>query len=338
MNTLKDFIKKAYSINDNFNIPKNILEYHFFIEFNIRDRQNFTINEKYGKYDGQLDFILELANVLYSDVVNNPSQTIEYNIERGDLDKMFDNIFFNSITIKYTDNVLTGYNPNVIFNSVDKKIENISININSNDYKTHDDLITVLVHELTHAWEDYNRYLQNKNNLSDIIKQTNYNKVKINSKNIDISNFCKTLLYRLKRFERNAYISEFAATLDKQNELIISYKDAVKLFTESEIWTDIQTLKDTFEYVYNTDDFINTYNKLNNTNYTSQKIYKIISKQIKEYISKLETLMPKLYYEYYEKHKVIPESVLTHYGNKFIKTIKNLKQYNIKIHPLKNIY
>ena len=337
MKTLKDFIKKTYSVNDIFNIPENILEYHFYLEFGIRDRQNISINEKYGKYDGQLDFVLELANVLYSDIIENVDKTITYDLERNDLDDMFTNIFFNKLTVKYSHGCNTGYIPDVQFNDKDKKIEHIQININANKYITHDDIITVLVHELTHAWEDYNRYLQNKDSLYDIANNTNYKKIKSINTNITAEKLCKSLLYRLKRFERNAYISEFASLLDKQNELITSYKDAVEIFINSEVWNDIQVLKYNFEKQYNKQEFIDCYNKLNNTHYTANKIHKKISRQIKEYISKLETLIPKLYYEYYEKHKKIPEGLIPRPGDKFIEILK-LKNYNSKICPLKNIY
>lgn len=336
MKTLKDFISITYS-NNILNLPQNILEYHFYLEFGIRDRQNISINEKYGKYDGQLDFVLELANVLYSDIIENIDKTIKYDLNRNDLDDMFKNIFFNKLTIKYSHNCGTGYVPEVKFNDKDKKLEHIQININANQYISHDDIITVLVHELTHAWEDYNRYLQNNDSLHDIINNTNYNKLKGVNGNITPENLCKTLLYRLKRFERNAYVSEFASLLDKENEIITSYKDAVELFINSDTWRDIQILKHNFEQQHNKQEFVDSFNKLNNTNYTANKIYKIISKQIKDYISKLETLMPKLYYEYYEKHKTVPEGLLMHQGNKFIEILK-LKNYNAKIHPLKNIY
>ena len=100
MKSLKEYINKTI-IQDN-DIHDGLLSDHFYIEFLISNslyNSYININEKYGAYEGQIKFIIEIAKLLTEDI--KKSNSVIYNIKKEDLDEYgFKNIFFKEINIK----------------------------------------------------------------------------------------------------------------------------------------------------------------------------------------------------------------------------------------------
>mgnify|MGYP007056166954 CR=1 FL=1 len=305
MKTLSDFIHKK--IENVINIHDGLLSDHFYMEFNIFDNPFNHINEKYGAYNGQIDFIKAIASVLSNDL--NKGNKISYNIKKEDLEEAgFENIFFKEININVSDEYKeTAFIDNVKFDSEQKLFDSITINIKKED--AGENLLSYLVHELTHAWEEYGRHINNSPiKLKDLInKDSKYYDTVFNKDNqSEIEQGFKNLLYHLNKFEANAFISELSTVLEKDNIKIKDYNDALKHFKESDTWKRYELILNTLE---NFDEeyqerFKNYYNKINNTSLTFNKIQKKLLNQCKKIFNKISTVIPKIYYDWYTKNKV----------------------------------
>lgn len=266
-----------------------------------------NIFEKHGVYDGQIKFCKELAIYIYEEIQKNRHKIINFNISKEELDTIFDGIFFKELKVRVSDDETTGYeaknsnydNKAMLFNSIE-------IYINSRDYKTKESLLTMLTHEITHAYEDWNRHQkQNIPSLFNINNNTEYKKVV--SKSIYSDNgfekICAQIIYTFSSVERNAYLSELGAELYKTNKDIKTYKEALKIFKTSDTWIRFTILKNEYETAKqkNPDEFCNYYRKLKKTSITNNKIFKYIDNTINKAFDKMMTNLPKLYYDYVSK-------------------------------------
>jgi len=335
MRSLSDFINKSF-IKEETDIRDGLLSNHFYMEFKIFDNPFGYINEKYGAYDGQVDFIKAIAYSLMQDIEEN--NKIIYNIKKEDLEESgFENIFFKEINIKVSDKYTeTSFIDNIKFDDKEKLFDSITIQITLNDAKNN--LLSSLVHELTHAWEEYGRHINNSEiKLKDLINvdSTYYDTVFNKNNNSDIEQGFKNILYNLNKFEVNAFLSELSVVLEKDNIIIKDYNDALKHFKESDTWKRYSLILNTLENFKDEykEGFKNYYNKVNNTSLTFNKIQKKLINQCKKIFNKISTLIPKIYYEWYTKNKVeeskilrMPYNILEEslYPNKYYKKIEKI--------------
>lgn len=305
---------------------------HFMLEFYIR--QNcYNINEKYGAYDGQVKFIVELSKYIYSQITNN-KDNIKFEIDRNDLiDAGFINIFFDKITIYYGKHLELGYIAKQNnFNIKDKTLKNVTIYLNIKN--RYDNIVTALIHELIHAWDDYNRYLNNTTTLYDICSGDYKRNIKELTTDNDWELLVKRIEYQLTNFEVNAYLSELTVTLYKSNTKIKNYKDALELFRNEDDWrnyTDLYNILGEFNETQRRT-FTSTYNKLYNKEYTENKLFKKLFNRFERVIQKILSNVPKIYYDYATNNTITENrQMMTDY----IKFLKNLKNYEIPVNFLK---
>ena len=311
MKSLIDFINKSF-IKEETDIRDGLLSNHFYMEFKIFDNPFGYINEKYGAYDGQVDFIKAIAYGLANDL--KEYSNIKYNIKKEDLEESgFENIFFKEININVSKNYTeSNFINKVSFDEKEKLFDSVTINITEEDAKNN--LLSTLIHELTHAWEEYGRYINKSDiKLKDLVnKDSSYYNMVFKKGDTEIEQAFKNILYNLKKFEVNAFLSELSTVLEKDNIIIKDYNDALKHFKESDTWKRYSLILNTLENFDDEykEDFRNYYNKVNDTNLTFNKIQKKLLNQCKKIFNKISTLIPKIYYDWYTKNKVEEGKIL----------------------------
>jgi hypothetical protein len=175
------------------------------------------------------------------------------------IDKGLENIFFKDIVIVYSPTKNSYYNARENFDNDSKLFDEVKIYINSEENRDYKDILTSLVHELTHSWEDYNRHLDGVDSLYKLTnKDSKYAISSLEDYNAEeVEDILKELVkkfdYLSTSFERNAYASELRAYLEANREDIHGYNDALNVFYGSDIFKELSMLIETFETYHNSD-------------------------------------------------------------------------------------
>lgn len=281
-------------------VSSSILENHFKLEFEIKEETKYTINinEKFGSYNGQIDLAKYITNYIFKKTKLSKCESIKYILKRNYL-KHFENIFFEELIIIYNTTCNSYYDLSSKYNNDTKLFNQIKIYINNEENKTYNDILVSVVHELTHAWEDYNRRIKDdKLSLYNLTNTTNYKELisHINSFN-DFSDLCAKILYMFKGFEKNAYLSELSCVLTDTDKKINNYKDALNIFYKTNTFQEYYILYEAFKKFYNEHDFVNYYQK-NVENITANKIFKKLNNQFIKVFNKISSIVPKIFYNY----------------------------------------
>ena len=262
------------------------------------------IIEKYGNYEGQLDFCNELADVLFDYDYKHENDPIE--IDTSELDG-FENIFFDKIVINFHQPICAILNNKSKFDDKRKKFDKIVLNIRDEDLSNKEEFINILNHEILHGWDNFNSILKkSKITLSDEANKSSYKKTIPLKNDNDVVRFCKELLNRIHKIEQNAYFSEFGTTLFKKN--VKSFEEAKKLFEQSSSYQMYETYFKIFDkYIVSGSNkikyvFCSTYNNVNNIDWSEDKIFKKIQFKIKQIQDKLNKRMGQLWCDYLEKN------------------------------------
>ena len=115
------------------------------------------------------------------------------------------------------------------------------------------------MHELTHAWEDYNRHLDKEDSICKLTdKNSKYAIASLEDYDAEeledvLRELVKKFDYLTTSFERNAYASELRACLEVNREEINGYNDALNVFYNSDIFKELSLLIETFETYKNND-------------------------------------------------------------------------------------
>lgn len=312
MKALKEYIN-GYQIN-----IKDSLDLHFYAEFVLNEsfkKSYFNIYEKYGSYIGQKELIIDLAKEIWF-TISNHEPADRFILDRKDLD-YYSNIFFNKLIIQLGNIGSSFVVSNSKFDGKTKLFDVVHINIDYNEIETYNDICSILMHEILHAFNEYMGYITNsKYKLDDLVgKGTPYDKTMMLDNKVSIKNICKRILNNIRKWEQNAYIGELSIELEK-NEFDITkfgttqdaYKEAKKLFMNSDTWVQYSSLLKKLYNINKNDEerkeFELVYNEINGTNLSFNKIYRKLDSEFNKILAKMERLVPKLFYNYYnEKYK-----------------------------------
>lgn len=294
---------------------KDSLDLHFYAEFILNEsfkKSYFVIDEQYGSYIGQKELIMDIAKEIWPIIENNDPQNIFKYIEK-DLGK-YCNIFFNELQIILNTN-RTSYASKLSKYDTNLKIfDKVIIYIDYRDLDCYNDLCSTIMHEMLHAHNEYMNYItKSKIKLKDLIgKCTPYSKTVLDDKSISVENICKRILHDIRKFEQNAYMSQLTIELENSNfdasryhTTIEAYQAAKQIFINSEVWKQYTSLYRVLNKFKNSKDnvkkkFTNTYNDINNTDLSFDKIYKKLSIQFDKVLLRMENIIPKLFYNYYQ--------------------------------------
>lgn len=301
--SLRDFICESM-LNRN-----DVLENHLFIEFRFKTSEN--INENYGNYDGQIELVKYLSKQ-----ISNSNKT-RITIKSDELKNISKNIFFKEIELYKSDN--TSYIPDESDYLDDEQIfDKIVITYQHNNYK---ELLPEIMHELTHAWDNYNSYLKETfTDLGEIASEdrfVNINKLRKYAKDNKLLNDnvktmiqnCSHLVYSLSKVEQNAFKSEIRGELLKHEGELLTFNQAIEIFKSSRSFKDFITVSN---YIDNLNDngndidketFRKFYNSINKNNWTFNKIYKKLRYQLDNYFQKISKMTAKIYFDWCESQK-----------------------------------
>lgn len=274
------------------------------------------ILEKYGTFDNCLKISKIIDNKIVKSIKSGKN-VIEY--KKSDLNNIC-KVFFNSLTIylfksnkEYLEYDLdkTTYNPT---------IDNLVINVYYKNINIH--YIDLIVHELTHAYMD--NELRKSNNLlyNKLSKSKEYKQI------IKLSNTAEMILYMFHTLEVNSFIAQIKAELEIHKSKIKTPKDALNVLKKSEAYKgyiSIENILNNNDYI---DELTTDYNKINDTNYTSNKVIKILRTNSKKINKKLYKLLPKMCIEFFDNDELIVNerayrgSFLLNRLNSFIKQTK----------------
>lgn len=272
------------------------------------------ICEKLGKFEEQDSFILSIANNMATILDENPYPiTKDFTFDEQTLiDNDFKFLFFKNLKIIHANEnkyntYYTEYN--------DKKhiFDIICININLKTNNTYNKLAKTLTHELTHAYDDFTRHINNEEILKDYYNREskentfNYNKT-LKSDNRKY----RMLLNNLSEPEKYAYLNELDIELESSNFDIFNYetfddayKGALDIIFKNEnspykIYLDGLDLM-TELAKNNKEIFINVYNDVNNSNLDFDEIYDKLDDELYNILNEIEDKIKELFNKYYNE-------------------------------------
>lgn len=325
MISLKDYIKKSVIKSNYPKWDENDIYDHFFIEFEMNGCEEFVF-EHYGKYDGQIELAQTLSKELYNSYPEN-DEIITFDINDSDITG-FENIFYHKLTVKWGNKIGTGYIPQNNFDIKSQKFKEIIIKIDSYNNSTKKRIFKSLMHELLHAWHDYNSNifddngkLKGKSLITLGSESKYYHNIRKDKPITKPELFAKNLIYLLTKFEGNAYSSEIYGELENCENEILSWKDAWTLFRNSSTYKSILNLYINLQNIQNKSDefkkdFVNYYNKFMNSSLTLNKIQKKLLVKLNNLFDHIMKNCAKIYYEWSSKkqeEKHIDEGLFVYY-------------------------
>lgn len=274
---------------------EDVLSEHFKISYHmILYSSNRVILEDAGLYKN----ISQIIKSILNEIKKNPtSKTYVIND--------FNDFFIDEIKIEFIEEDYDDAKSTIpIFLNDKKHLDSIYIKL----YVIRKNLVTysiikeLLIHEIQHAWEKYNRMLKNPNTRSDEIffKSELYNKISNfkDGENVG-ARFVRQVLYLMTEYERNSFISQIyveimGEDIDNPNELLKRLKTSniYNKFIYFNNWV--------YAYYDNVltdeliDNIVNEYNYIHKTDKNEKEVFKHLSKICDKSINQLEKILPKM--------------------------------------------
>lgn len=275
MKTLNDYI-----IDEELNYISNSVRKYIYIN-NIFNNLHITVNEQLllegsGLYKGCYD----LAKYINSIVFNSEDNEIIIDTKK----LSFANIFTKKIILKIDRNSNENYAGYVFANKLNKNYnkerwsekENIfnfiEIKLNFNtEQKT---IIDLIIHELDHAYDDYQNYKNNGTTYEYKYINCNYSVFDKNKSDDNFTFLVKYINYMFIKFETHAYISQIRGEINKKFNNISEAYDFIE--TKSEVWKMFKIIKNNAEYILQNkkyaEKYCKVYKNITNTKKTNSKI------------------------------------------------------------------
>ena len=283
---------------------------HCFIEFFYRKGNKIInehnsplsikqLNESYGLFDG----CHEIAKEIYDNIKNKEF----YDGNARMVSIPMKNEWIDTIDVLiYSDNntsFAASYNPSSKLIHTTNGIQfcplKLSVNINA------DNIIVYLMHELTHAYEDYNRRTKKQASITDKALSNGY----FINKNLgafdDDRKYLSYLLYYLTDFEVNAYLSQIKAELISCNKPFVNISQLVEYLKNTKAYLTYSVIEEYVEYFSNISDkgyqnqIMKWISQLSFLKFKSYKHFvKYIQKRFFTLKRKIDVFVPKIAYEY----------------------------------------
>ena len=294
MGSLTKFIKKELTeINE---VDYSILQ-HLAIEYKENHLYSRTrvILEKYGVYAG----CEELAKHIVKLAKNGGYHTV-IKLTKDNLQD-FKNIFFENITVNIDTSEDNGaeYIDNEELNK-DLLFDEVVINV----YLTKQyisELQSTLMHELTHAYNNYMMLLKGNRNYINVAKSTLYKNIVSFPEKINAEYHIKRAMYFLLGYEKNAFIAQIKADLENNKDKIYGPIDALNVLKKSDTYVTYQRLNKAIGRYFNnnlfgekTKEIEDAYIDITGQKMTRNKIFKKLQALSDKTMKKLDKILPKL--------------------------------------------
>lgn len=263
---------------------------------NIFNNLHITINEQLllegsGLYKGCYELAKYIDDKLFDSVEN------EIIINTNNLS--FQNIFSKEIRLIINRSSTEEYAGYVFANRLDKYYNSKRWSENENLFSfieiklffnsSTKSMIDMIIHELDHAYDDYQQYKNNGNTYQYKFIKYNYTIFDKHKGDDEFTELVRTINYVFIKFETHAYITQIRGEITKQFNNISEAYDFIE--HNSSIWKQLKIVKNNAEYILQHDEYINKYcdvcRKISNTNRSNNKIINELENKLNKYWKKV---------------------------------------------------
>lgn len=262
----------------------------------IFDNLHITLNEQLllegsGLYKG----CYELAKYIDNKVFNSNENKIIINTN----ELKFQNIFAKEIILNINRNSSEEYAGYIFANKLNLKYnedrwlvkENlfkfIEIELNFNN-KTKS-VIDLIIHELDHAYDDYQQYKNNGTTYQYKYIKSNYKLFDTHKDDDEFTKLVKAINYIFIKFETHAYITQIRGEINKKFNNISEAYDFIE--KNSYTWKQLKIVKNNAEYILQNKKYLNNYcevyKSITNIQKSNNKIIKELENNLNKYWKKV---------------------------------------------------
>ena len=304
--TLDETIRESKILSELDNFDKHVLT-HLTITYFKKNVYCLTnlVSEKYGTYED----LNSLSSFVYKKVIsylsknNHHKDTLLFVFKNSEF-KNLKNIFFEQLelTIVMDENkvgegdYISEYS---ILNKESLLFDKVCVTIFTDKWLS--DFEIALQHELTHAYENWNRQLKNDKSFINKSNTEFSSSIQNTLNDNSLQKFLKDFLYFTLNSEQNAFAAELTAVLKKNNKIIKTPLDALEVLKSTQIY---QTYKGLYLAIMEYDkgnvpknienQIASEYNRICKTDITPNKVFKKLKHLIKKSLNKFDTLIAKL--------------------------------------------
>ena len=262
----------------------------------IFDNLHITLNEQLllegsGLYKG----CYELAKYIDNKVFNSNENKIIINTN----ELKFQNIFAKEIILNINRNSSEEYAGYIFANKLNLKYnedrwlvkENlfkfIEIELNFNNKAK--SVIDLIIHELDHAYDDYQQYKNNGTTYQYKYIKSNYKLFDTHKYDDEFTKLVKAINYIFIKFETHAYITQIRGEINKKFNNISEAYDFIE--KNSYTWAQLKIVKNNAEYILQNKNYLNNYcevfKRITNTQKSNNKIIKELENNLNKYWKKI---------------------------------------------------
>lgn len=284
---------------------------HIFIEFYYRKGKFLNehnskltfrkLNESYGVFNG----CYELAKQIYNNIKkmslkSGESRVLNFHIKNSKWIETFE------IMVYYDENSNTGaaYNPS---SQIVKSVNNtrkflplkLSVNLAFNN------IVVNLMHELTHAYEDYNRKINNKTSITNKAFENGYYLNNSVGNYDNEKKYISYILYYLTDFEVNAHLSQLKGELQNCDKYFVNIQQIVDFLRKTDVYERYTMIKSYIDFFSSISDeksqniVLSWVSDLSNLKFRTYKNFvNYINKKYNKIERHMNRFIPKIAYEY----------------------------------------
>ena len=288
---------------------KTIVDY---INDRLLSHTKIYLNESRGIFDGCYDLAIFLNEKITKAISKNKSY-IEID-KKSIEDVIKQKMFFEKISllIDRTSDIFTArYRLDNVNLSDSGLLEDVCIYIGVKEYSRYiENYVDILVHELTHAFNNYNLIIHGASSIYDMIKDIDYDRMRdFHAHNVpSIIRELRRSLYILQPYEKNSFISQLIANIkelmengeikEKHNLTSSEIMDYIRKTDIYKAYKDISILISLYKNGELSESEIKSiedeYNKIYKTNNKKCKyIMHILEVLMNRAIYKIENVLPK---------------------------------------------
>ena len=314
MKSLNKFIEETTKINE---VDYSILQ-HLAIEYkeNHLYSRKRVILEKYGVYDGCEELAKHIVELAKKDGYDTAVELTKDNLQD------FKNIFFENIIVDIDTSENSGaeYIDNEELNK-DLLFDEVVINVYL-DKQHISELQSNIMHELTHAYNNYMMLLKGNKNYINVANSTLYKNIVTIPKHINAEYYIKKAMYLLLGYEKNAFIAQIKADLEKHKDKIYGPIDALNVLKQSDVYITYQRLNKGIKQYFNNDlseekikEIEDAYIDITGQKMTRNKIFKKLQALSNKTMKKLDKTLPKMCIESLNNVLITDDKCMTTYLN-----------------------
>ena len=299
MKTLEEYIEES-------------LFKHIAIELKNED----IIYEKYGEYEG----CYELAKYIADKLNENKSDIDIYYDDVKDIE----NIVFDHLHINYSN--IGNYGDYVVEKTGELSSTNhlsyVAMNI-YDDLKNHKRTISIIEHELTHIFNDYELYQKGLKTFLDLFSNVSYKRYKeFNSDKYKFSvREFKLAIYLLNEYEKNTFIAQLCSEIRElkksyQNSNYINANKMYDMIKDLDIWKAYFEIgKFIIRYnegklsIKDQNYIVDEWKQMYNEKITIDKIFKKLENKFIKTKNKIESIVVKKIAEEHNVNKIVMDGI-----------------------------